>query len=191
MLRGNTSNAVSCLFCYEQSCVLTYTAVSRVLDRPLFACVPVFLRFIDDVCICMQITCYTFCSDNQGSSPDTQGGLMKRISKGWRRSSSQGTASTVTSSGADSRGSARSGGMASIAFTGSSGGRSRHHNLLMETNMAFENGSEGGRTKRSHGAGFFAFSQVTAADYPSAVLMLMSAHAAADCCLCCVAANAC
>ncbi len=91
----------------------------------------------------------------------SQGGLMKRISKGWRRgSSSQGTASTVTSSGADSRGSARSGGMASIAFTGSSGGRSRHHNLLMETNMAFENGSDGGRTKRSHGAGFFAFSQV-------------------------------
>jgi len=86
---------------------------------------------------------------------------MKRISKGWRRgSSSQGTASTVTSSGADSRGSARSGGMASIAFTGSSGGRSRHHNLLMETNMAFENGSDGGRTKRSHGTGFFAFSQV-------------------------------
>ncbi len=87
---------------------------------------------------------------------------MKRISKGWRRGgSSQGTASTVTSSGADSRGSARSGGMASIAFTGSSGGRSsRHKNLLMETNMAFEDGSEGGRTKRSHGTGFFAFSQV-------------------------------
>ena len=85
---------------------------------------------------------------------------MKRISKGWRRSSSsQGTDSTVTSSGADSRASARSGGMASIAFTSSSGGRSRHQNLLMETNMAFE-GSDGGRTKRSHGTGFFAFSQV-------------------------------
>ncbi|KAA6429297.1 MAG: type 1 repeat-containing [Trebouxia sp. A1-2] len=91
---------------------------------------------------------------------ENEGGLMKRISKGWRRgSSSRGTASTVTSSGGDSRGSARSGGMASIAFTGSSGGRSRHHNLLMETNMAFENGSDGGRTKRSHGTGFFAFSQ--------------------------------
>lgn len=92
---------------------------------------------------------------------------MKRISKGWRRgSSSQGTASTVTSSGADSRGSARSGGMASIAFTSSSGGRSRHHNLLMETNMAFENGSDGGRTKRSHGTGFFAFSQVGVGVHP-------------------------
>ncbi|DBA94822.1 TPA: A disintegrin and metalloproteinase with thrombospondin motifs [Trebouxia sp. C0004] len=91
---------------------------------------------------------------------ENEGGLMKLISKGWRRgSSSQGTASTVTSSGGDSHGSARSGGMASIAFTGSSGGRSRHHNLLMETNMAFENGSDGGRTKRSHGTGFFAFSQ--------------------------------
>ena len=52
------------------------------------------------------------------------------------------------------------GGLASIAFTSSSGARSRHANLLMETNMAFEDGSEGGRTKRSHG-GFFAFSQVT------------------------------
>lgn len=89
---------------------------------------------------------------------------MKRISKGWKRGgSSQGSqGSTISSSGADSRGSARSGGVGSIAFTGSSGGRSsRHRNLLMETNMAFEQGSDaGGRTKRSHGTGFFAFSQV-------------------------------
>lgn len=86
---------------------------------------------------------------------------MKRISKGWRRSgSSHSTGSTISSSGADSRGSARSGGMGSIAFTGSSGARSRHRNLLMETNMAFEHGSDGARTKRSHGTGFFAFSQV-------------------------------
>lgn len=91
----------------------------------------------------------------------SQGGLMKRISKGWKRgSSSQGSGSTISSSGADSRGSTRSGAMGSIAFTGSSGGRSRNNNLLMETNMAFENGSDGGRTKRSHGTGFFAFSQV-------------------------------
>ena len=91
----------------------------------------------------------------------SQVGLMKRISKGWKRgSSSQGSGSTISSSGADSRGSTRSGAMGSIAFTGSSGGRSRNNNLLMETNMAFENGSDGGRTKRSHGTGFFAFSQV-------------------------------
>ncbi|KAL3160933.1 disintegrin and metalloproteinase with thrombospondin motifs [Trebouxia sp. C0009 RCD-2024] len=94
---------------------------------------------------------------------ENEGGLMKRISKGWKRGgSSQGSqGSTISSSGADSRGSARSGGVGSIAFTGSSGGRSsRHRNLLMETNMAFEQGSDaGGRTKRSHGTGFFAFSQ--------------------------------
>lgn len=86
---------------------------------------------------------------------------MKRISKGWKRGgSSQGTGSTISSSGADSRGSVRSGAMGSIAFTGSSGSRNRNKNLLMETNMAFEHGSDGGRTKRSHGTGFFAFSQV-------------------------------
>ena len=93
----------------------------------------------------------------------SQGGLMKRISKGWKRGgSSQGTGSTISSSGADSRGSVRSGAMGSIAFTGgsSSGGRGRNKNLLMETNMAFEHGNDGGRTKRSHGTGFFAFSQV-------------------------------
>lgn len=93
--------------------------------------------------------------------PASQGGLMKRISKGWKRgSSSHGTGSTISSSGADSRGSARSGAMGSIAFTGSSGSRGKNKNLLMETNMAFEHGSDGGRTKRSHGTGFFAFSQV-------------------------------
>ena len=85
---------------------------------------------------------------------------MKKISKGWRRGgSSRGSSSTVTSSGADSRGSTRSSGRTSIAFTSSSGGRSKQ-DMLMETNMAFEDGSEGARTKRSHGTGFFAFSQV-------------------------------
>ena len=96
---------------------------------------------------------------------------MKRISKGWKRgSSSQGSGSTISSSGADSRGSARSGGMGSIAFTGSSGSRSRNRNLLMETNMAFEHGSDGGHTKRSHGAGFFAFSQVCEVKPPGSQL---------------------
>lgn len=86
---------------------------------------------------------------------------MKQFRKGSSKGSrlSQSTASNLSSSGAGSHGSARSGAAGSIAFTSSSGGIGRNRNLVMETNMAFSDG-DGGATKRSHGTGFFAFSQV-------------------------------
>ena len=100
-----------------------------------------------------------------------QVGPLKRFSRGSSKGSrlSHSTGSNVSSSGADSQGSSRSGPAGSIAFTSSSGGIGRNRNPMMETNMAFSD-SDGGNTKRSHGTGFFAFSQVCALGFETECL---------------------